>query len=177
MTFLSIVPTDKAEGDVKKQYDFFLERAGVVPKPFQMLSVSPELMGIQAQAVAYFMGHPTLSFGLLSCIRYLVAKKHDFEFCTDFNKKMLQMQGVTEDDLAVVEKDPASMPLEDNERALLAFVIKAIDDPNSTTAAEMESLHQHGWTDRDIFDAVSHGANMVATSIMMKAFGMDSCDV
>ena len=37
----------------------------------------------------------------------------------------------------------------------------------------MDQLHDHGWADSDILEALSHGTNMVASSILMKAFKMD----
>jgi hypothetical protein len=39
----------------------------------------------------------------------------------------------------------------------------------------MDTLHEMGWTDSDIYDAVFHGVGMIAPSFMMKAFKMDSC--
>ena len=40
-------------------------------------------------------------------------------------------QGMTEEDIEAIEKDPSKAPLEDNERAMLAFVIKAIKAPDT----------------------------------------------
>ncbi len=37
------------------------------------------------------------------------------------------------------------------------------------TRDDVEKLHQLGWTDRDIFDAVYQGASMVAVGTMFKA--------
>ncbi|MBW2706781.1 MAG: hypothetical protein JRD84_10800 [Deltaproteobacteria bacterium] len=37
----------------------------------------------------------------------------------------------------------------------------------------MDQLHELGWTDSDILEALSHGTNMIASSILMKTFKMD----
>jgi hypothetical protein len=38
---------------------------------------------------------------------------------------------------------------------------------------DITQLHDLGWEDRDILDALAHGCSMIGPSIMMKAFQMD----
>jgi len=125
------------------------------------------------QSIQYFSQHPNLGFGLLSSIRYLVAQEYDYAFCTGFNKKMLHMQGLTEDDIDKMEKDPFQAPLDDKDRAMVAFVMKAIKTPDAVEKQDVDQLHDVGWTDSDIMDALAHGTNMIASSILMKTFKMD----
>ena len=82
-------------------------------------------------------------------------------------------QGMSEEDIKDLEKDPSQAPLEDNERAMLTFVIKAINAPDAITQQEVDQLNEMGWADGDILDALEHGANMVGASILMKTFKMD----
>jgi len=56
---------------------------------------------------------------------------------------------------------------------MLGFVLKAIASPDDVDQQDMDRLHDTGWTDRDILDALAHGTNMVGSSIWMKAFKMD----
>jgi alkylhydroperoxidase family enzyme len=56
------------------------------------------------------------------------------------------------------------------ERELLLFVLAAVRTPEKVTRAEVERLRGLGWTSRNIFDAVYHGAQMVALSLRLKAF-------
>ena len=37
----------------------------------------------------------------------------------------------------------------------------------------MDQFHAKEWTNGDILDAVAHGTNIVASSILMKTFKMD----
>jgi uncharacterized protein YciW len=80
---------------------------------------------------------------------------------------------MTEEDIEAIEKDPSKAPLEDNERAMLAFVIKAIKAPDTIAKEDIDQLHDAGWADGDILDALSHGTNMIGSSILMKTFKMD----
>ena len=45
--------------------------------------------------------------------------------------------------------------------------------PGSVKAEEIKQLKEMGWKDRDLVDALAHGANMVDHSIMMEVFQMD----
>jgi alkylhydroperoxidase family enzyme len=83
------------------------------------------------------------------------------------------MQGLTDDDIDKMEKDPLQAPLDDKDRAMVAFVMKAIKTPDAVEKQDVEQLHDLGWTDSDIMDAMAHGTNMIASSILMKTFKMD----
>jgi hypothetical protein len=76
------------------------------PAPLQLASASPWLLDNYWQSIQHFSQHPNLGFGLLSSIRYLVAQQHDYQFCTGFNRNMLKMQGLSDEDIEKMENDP-----------------------------------------------------------------------
>ena len=106
-------------------------------------------------------------------IRYLVAHNLDYRFCMDFNKHILKKQGLEEADIRKMEADPAQSLLEENERAMLAFVVKAVQAPGSVTAEDIDRLRELGWEDRDMVDALSQGVGMIDHAIMAQVFQMD----
>jgi len=174
MTIIQTISPEKAEGETKKIYDTMLQNVGVVPSPLQLASASPGMLNFSWESIKYYSQHPTLGFALLSTIRFMVAEHLKYIFCTDFNKNILKKQGLSDEDIEEMLKDPQKAPLEDNEQALLGFVMKAIKSPDAVKQQDMDQLHDLGWTDRDIMDAVVHGTNMVGASILMKTFEMDA---
>ena len=86
MALIQTVDPDKAEGQVKEIYDFMQKNAGVIPAPLQLASASPKMLDAVWQSIQYYSRHPSLGFGLLSSIRYLVAQQYDYAFCTGFNR-------------------------------------------------------------------------------------------
>ncbi|MCJ7771881.1 MAG: hypothetical protein MUP22_01980 [Desulfobacterales bacterium] len=175
MSLLKTISPENAEGEIADVYSFFTKSGLPVPKPLEMASASPGLLKIQNQLLGYYMNHPSLGFALLSLIRYLVAKKYNYVFCTSFNENFLKMQGMDEEQIKIVEKDPGRAPIEDKDREMLVFVMKAIEKPEAIAQKDMDALYNLGWTDRDIFDALNHGTGMIGPSILMKAFKMDTC--
>lgn len=173
MALIQTVSPEKAEGEVKEIYDTMQKNIGVIPDPLQLASASPWMLNMMWQSIQYYSQHPNLGFGLLSTIRYLVAQEYDFAFCTNFNKNFLLMQGMSENDIEKIAEDPLQAPLDDKDRAMLVFVMKAIKASDTVAQEDMQQLHDLGWTDADILDALTHGTNMVGSSILMKAFKMD----
>jgi hypothetical protein len=173
MALINMVTPEKAEGSIKEAYEMFIKNIGIIPKPMEMMSVSPALFDLQFQRIRYFSRHPKLSFSLLAHIRYLVAHNLNYGFCTDFNMHILKKQGVEEGDLRKMEADPSLSLLEENESAMLAFVVKAVQAPGSITADDIQKLKSLGWEDRDMVDALSQGVSMIDHSIMMEVFQID----
>ncbi len=173
MALIQTVSPAKAEGEAKKIYDIMQKNIGMVPAPLELASASPWMMGMVWQSIQYYSQHPNLGFALLCIIRYLVAQQYNYAFCINFNKNFLKMQGMTEDDIQKIENDPLQAPLEDSEREMAAFVMKAIKTPDAVVKEDVDRLHDLGWKDSDIMDALAHATNMVGSSILMKTFKMD----
>ena len=173
MPIIQTVSPEKAEGETKKIYDIMLQNVGVVPTPMQLVSISPAILNLSWDFLQYYSQHPNLGFALLSSIRFLVAEHLNYAFCTDFNKNILKKQGLSDEDIEEIIKNPLNVPLEEKEQVMLDFVVKAIKSPDNVEQQDMDQLHDMGWTDRDILDALVHGTNMVGSSILMKTFKMD----
>jgi hypothetical protein len=173
MAIIKTVSPETAEGEIKEIYDNAIQQVGVVPSPMQLESASPAILKSHWASIQYFSQHPTLGFPLLSTIRFLVSEHLNFAFCTGFNKNLLKQQGLSDEDINEIIKDPLKAPLEDKEQAMLGFVMKAIKSPDAVEQKDMDQLHDMGWTDRDIFDAMVHGTSLVGASILMKTFKMD----
>lgn len=173
MALISTVAHENAEGIIKEGYDMFKQNIGIIPKPMEMMSASPALFELMLRRIHYLSTHPTLSFSLLAHIRYLVARNLDYSFCTDFNAHILKKQGLEDSDLRKMEADPSQSMLEENENAMLAFVVKAVKAPETVTPEDIQHLRDLGWEDKDMVDALSQGVSMIDHAIMMQVFQMD----
>ncbi|MCP3922649.1 MAG: hypothetical protein GY714_08700 [Desulfobacterales bacterium] len=173
MALIETVKVNDAQGIIKDGYKMFMENVGIVPKPMEMMSVSPALFEMGLKRIEYYSNHPKLSFPLLAHIRYLAAHSLDYGFCMDFNKEVLKKLGVEEDQFKEMETDPSKSMLEKHDSAMLSFVVKSIKSPNSVTEGDIKALKDLGWEDLDMVDALSQGVSMIDHSIMMQVFQMD----
>jgi alkylhydroperoxidase family enzyme len=173
MAFIKTVSPEKAEGKIAELYAPVLEMIGSVPKSLEMWSASPTLLELQMGFMGYFMQHQTLDPNLTTLIRYLVAKECDHQYCVNFNGQMLtKMGGISEDQLKAIGANPKEAPLDEKGKAMLLFVLKALKSPETVEAKDLDSLRNLGWTDQDIYEATVHGANMVLSGTLFKAFRM-----
>jgi len=161
---------DTATGEIQKGYEIFNKRGVDMPDPMRLMSASPGYFGIMLQRNIYYSNHPNLSFSLLAHIRYFASCRLDYSFCRIFNKKMLAKMGVSKEDFTAMSHDPEKSLLEDNEKHMLLFVLKAMEKPEAVTAQDIEALRNEGWTDSDIFDGLAQGVGMMDHNIFMRVF-------
>lgn len=171
MALIQTVAMEDAEGKVKEVYDQLMETARVIPRPMQMMSASPDLLAIQIQSLGHYFQHPTLGFALLAHIRLLVAHHFKYPYCVEFNSSLLQMlTDITDEQLDAVKADPAAAPLDERDNAMLLFVMKSVTMPDDVEQADVDALKKIGWTEKDIFEAAHHGADMIRHGTLFKAF-------
>ena len=173
MSLINTIKPENADGIIREGYDLYAKRIGIIPKPLEMMSTSPALFEIMLMRNRYLATHPNLSFSLLTHIRYLVAHNLDYPYCIELNRRLLEKQGLEEADILKIESDPSQSLLEENESEMLAFVVRAVQDPGSITANDIERLRSLGWEDRDMVDAMTQGVSMIDHAIMMQVFQMD----
>lgn len=175
MSIISTVTPEQARGKVAEVYRKIQQMIGRVPNAFQLYSSSPVLLEQQMQQIAYYMQHPTLSFPLLAMVRMLVSQHNDCQYCIGFNEGMLmQMAGLTPEQVATTRSTPADAHLPDKDKAMLLFVLKATKTPKMVEKSDLDQLRALGWSDGDIMDAVYHGARNVAVDIVFNAFKIDN---
>ena len=172
MFLLKTVEPSQASGKIAEVYNIFPKEIGV-PVPMQLLSASPGLLERQMEFIKYYREHPKLSFQLLASIRYVVAMRAGHKSCEDLNAGMLTRIGLSSEELAELGASKALKSLEEQEAAMFSFVVAAVEKPEEVTADKLDVLRKFGYSDSDILDALSHGANMRTAAITYKAFVRD----
>jgi uncharacterized peroxidase-related enzyme len=175
MTIIQTIQPDKASGKVAQVYTQLEQQFGKVYKAFQVYSASPDLLEQLTEQNIYYLQHPTLSFTLLALIRMLVSTQNDCTYCIGLNEALLiEHGGFSPEQIAATKQDPASAPINDKDKAMLSFVLKGTKDSMSIGKEDLETLHAHGWTDRDMLDGLYHGARNVSSDIMFNAFKVEN---
>jgi uncharacterized peroxidase-related enzyme len=171
MTIISTVAPQEATGPVAQIYAQVEQALGRLPNAMKLYSASPDLLAMQWQHIGYYFQHPTLSFPLLASIRMLVSQENDCTYCIGMNEAMLiERAGFTAEQTAAAKRNPQDAALPDRDRAMLLFVLKATKTPKAVDSGDLTALRELGWSDRDILDAVNHGARNVAVDIIFNTF-------
>jgi AhpD family alkylhydroperoxidase len=174
MSLLKTIEPEQAEGKVGEVYQGMNDAIGFIPNAIKMFSINPKMLEEQWHNLGYYIQHPTLSGKLFASIRMLVSVTHHCEYCIDFNAGMLLNQlGVTSEQLEAMKQNPENAPLDEKEKSLLVFVIKAVSDSNSVSEVDIQELRRQDCTDLEIFDALAHGARQVSGDILLNAFKVE----
>lgn len=166
-------PPAGEEHKVNGLLDAMAEQLGFVPDGLRLYSFSPPLLETFIGNIRYFNGGDRLDPRLMAMIRYLVSCAADCSYCIDLNETLLAGMGV---DLAAVRAardDLDAAPLPVREVLLLRFALRALREPETITASDISTLHDEGWSDRDLFDAVVQGANTSAFNQVLRAFRIE----
>lgn len=175
MPIIRTVSPEQASGTVAEIYRQIEQAFGRVPHALQMYSASPRLLEEQWRTIGYFMNHPTLGFPLLTMIRMLVSQHNRCDYCVGYNEGMLiNRAGLDPEQVAATKRDPANAPLNEKDRAMLLFVLKATAHPADVAAEEVQALREMGWADGDILDAVAHGARNVGVDLIFNTFKIEN---
>lgn len=174
MSLLNLAQPEDATGDVARIYAEIQQAFGNVPNVLKVWSVSPFLLKQQWEFVAYSNNHPNLTGVLLTCIWLMVSRGNHCDYCVEMNTGMLiNMYGWTPDQVEYLIDNPADANLPHREKAMLGLVLKAVRHSTQVTASDLAHVRDQGYTDRDILDAVAHGARMTASDIVLNAFRVE----
>ena len=174
MPIIKTYETNEASGELLEIYNEIIKIRGEVGNNAKLFSSSPELLKQQLDFIKYYSTHPTLSMALLASIRICVSNKEQCNYCIDFNTAMLLNHAKWSiEDVESMKKDLNSSKLSIKENAILKFVINSMKDPHKVNENDMDELRKLDWQDKDIIDALNHGARMLATDILFNVFKIE----
>lgn len=144
---------------------------GVVPPHWQLFSkLHPKRFEMFLEEIVYLRNHPTIHPDFFAFLRLFVAHKEDFVYCKSLNTKLLLTKGYAKSVLSAFKEDVLALPLDERHVFLAQKVMKALYDAKAFGEDDIEALHERGWSDADIFDAIDHGAFLFRFSRILKAY-------
>ncbi len=120
------------------------------------------------------MRHPTIARELFAFIRLHIAFLEDYRFCKQFNTQLLLAHGYTQAQLDAVIDDITAVAFKEAEKELAAFSIKAIYRSKEVKKEDFEKLYELGWSQKDIFDLLSHAGDILKNGRILNAYEQSS---
>jgi len=168
---ITIISEKNAKGEVKEVYEDIKNTFGMVPNAMKHQSISPEILKNSWEFIKIELTNKNFSPKLSAMIRLLVGGQKDCHYCMGVNEGMLiNMFKVSIAEVNELKKDPSSAPLNNKDKAMLLFVLKATKNAQSVTKADILNLEKIGWSEKDIFEGVKMGANIIAFTITLDTF-------
>ena len=175
MSLISEVEPGEATGAVAEVYQQAEQMMGFVPNALKMHSINPLMLEHLFTYIGTVMQHPSLSGKLFAAIRMLVSVDQKCDYCIGLNEGMLiNNYGLSADEVAAMKANPEDAALDEKEKALLLYTIKATRDANGVGETDIQQLRDIGCTDPEIYDALRQGATQVMGDIMLNAFKVEN---
>ncbi len=171
MTFIHTIPEDQAEADVKKMYEENIADFGYLPNYVQAFSLRPDVMAAWGQ----FLG--TLSRDMdarrYELVTLAAARALHSTYCMLAHGTVMLQDLFSTEQLTRIAQDYQTADLTPAEVAMMAFAEQIVLDATAVTQAHIDTLHQHGFSDAEIFDITTTAASRCFLSKTLDALGAE----
>lgn len=169
MAFIETVARTEARGPVQEIYQEIEKRVGFFPNWAGAFSLRPDVWrawdGL-LNAVRANLSVRTYELATLGAARALRSS-----YCALAHGRVLAEKVFDGPAVAAIMKNDGG-PLEPKERAMMAFVDKVVVSADRITAADVNQLRSHGFTDAEIFDVAAAAAARCFFSKLLDALGV-----
>jgi uncharacterized peroxidase-related enzyme len=175
---LPVIEEDAASDEVAVLYDHFRSHFGRpdIPGILKCFATHPPLLKhMMALSGDLIFSDCHLIRRHKEMIATLVSLQNACAYCSDSHSFALRMNGGSAEVLCTIQQNDLLSPaLTSAEQALLSFVSKVNINSPEITRADIETLHQAGWGDLEISEAIHVAALFATFNRVVNAFGLPS---
>ena len=144
---------------------------GTIPAQMEFLgNIDAQYLEAFIANVVRIARHPNIEPDLFGFLRLHTAWREDYAFCKQFNSDLLLTRGYTQEQLDAAIADIATVPFDSRHQALAVHAIRSIFEPQTITQESLDTLMAMGWTQKDIFDALSHTGDLLKNGRILTAY-------
>ncbi len=171
MSFISTIPEDKAQADVKKMYDDDLNAKGYIPNYTRIFSQRPQVM----EAWGNLLGSIKANMDLrrYELVTLAAARTLKSSYCMLAHGSVLRQKFYTPEQLALIARDYQTADLTAAEVAMMAYAEQIARDATAIMQEDIDILRGHGFTDAEIFDIATTATARCFFSKTLDALGAE----
>jgi uncharacterized peroxidase-related enzyme len=155
--FIDLVPIERATGARKELYDEMqrVRGPGRVSNLFKAYAAFPELAKANFARLMVLLTKGNLSVKFKEAVMTALAEANKCDYCVSFHATALRNAGASDEEVkAALSFDPDRIGLNEKEKALFNFALKANGDPHAMTPADIEAVRRAGATDSDLVETL-----------------------
>lgn len=175
MSFISTVPEDKAQGDVKQLYDENRQAMGYVPNYVKAFSQRPQVMRAWGQLLGSIRGNMDLR--RYELVTLAAARALKSSYCMLAHGSVLRQKFYTPEQLTLIARDYRTADLTAAEVAMMAYAEQIARDATAITQEDIDALREHGFSDPEIFDIAATATARCFFSKTLDALGAQADEV
>jgi hypothetical protein len=168
---LMTIPNTAQADHLKKSLRRVRAIYGSIPAQMEFLgNIDAEYLDDFVTNIIRTARHPNIHFDLFGFLRLHIAFHEDYAFCKQYNTEMLLAQDYTQEQLDAAIDNIATVPFDGRHQALAAHAIRAILEPHTITQSDLDRLYEMAWSQKDVFDAISHTGDLFKNGRILEAY-------
>lgn len=149
MSFIQTIPAEQATGETRAMYERQQRHYGYLPNYARVFCYRPELMALWADLQKGIRRHvEPRRFGLVTLA---AARALRSSYCSLAHGRALTEYFTAQEVRAIADGEPVG-PLSAAESAMMDFAARVARDAAAVTAADVDALESHGFSDAEVFD-------------------------
>jgi uncharacterized peroxidase-related enzyme len=175
MAYIELPEFEQMSPAIQEKAKPILEKTGTLGDIFKLLAVDEKIYFATDNMVQGFLLDQTyLSYDIKEAIALLISKENSCKMCVGVHKNIAKMLGLSEKKIEAILEGIDSMDVEQKEKDLLHFCVKASKKENyKTTQEEIDQLIQMGWNKNEILEAVAIVGYFNYINTLSNVFGLN----
>ncbi len=174
MAFIKLCSYEDMLPEIKEKAEPILKKSGKLGEIFELLALDKDLYFATDNMVQNFLLKETLlPYNTKERIALLVSLENNCTMCVDVHKNIAKMLGMKEEEVEETLNGIDAIDIDDKNRALLQFALKAARKDNyKTTQSDIDKLKDLGWNESEILEAVRIAAYFNYINTLSNMFGL-----
>jgi uncharacterized peroxidase-related enzyme len=171
MAFINTIPVDQATDDVQAMYQQSQRELGYVSNFSKAFSHRPHVMAAWRTLVASI--RRSVDPRRYELVTLAAARALRSSYCMLAHGLVLRQQFYSSAQLQAIADDCTVAELAPADIAMMQFAERIVRDATAITAADVQTLRAHGFTDPEIFDIAATAAARCFFSKLLDALGAE----
>ena len=174
MAYIDLPEFEEMSPEIQEKARPILEKTGSLGEIFKLLAVDEKVyFATDTMVQNYLLNQTYLSYDIKEAIALLISKENSCKMCVDVHKNIAKMLGLSEAQIEEILAGIEKMSVDDKEKALLHFCVRASQKDNyKMTKEDIDALKALGWSDKEILEAVAIVGYFNYVNTLSNVFGL-----
>ncbi|QOP41192.1 MULTISPECIES: carboxymuconolactone decarboxylase family protein [Sulfurimonas] len=174
MSYIDLPEFEDMSPKIQDKARPILEKTGSLGEIFKLLAIDEKIyFATDAMVQGYLLDETYLSYDVKEAIALLISQENSCKMCVGVHKNIAKMLGVSEEKIEAVLNGIDTMPVDQKEKDLLHFCVRASKKDNYKMQQEdLEKLFQLGWSKNEVIEAVAIVGYFNYINTLSNVFGL-----
>lgn len=174
MAYIDLPEFEDMSPEIQEKARPILEKTGSLGEIFKLMAIDEKVyFATDAMVQNYLLNQTYLSYDIKEAIALLISKENSCKMCIGVHKNIAKMLGLSEEKIEAILEGIDAMSVEDKEKELLRFCLRASKKDNYKMMKEdLDHLFELGWNKFEVIEAVAIVGYFNYINTMSNVFGL-----